>query len=442
MARDKKITIRTVEAMKPGDVLWDARVKGFGVRCQRRAKVYLVKSRVSGRQRWIVIGPHGSPWTPEKARDRAKAILGEIADGVDVAALRENRKAIITVEELAITFLAEHVDAKRKASTARGYHDILERIVLPRLGKMSVPAVEHSDIARLHHALRQTPYAANRAIAVISKMFNWAEQHGHRSRSTNPCKDIEKFAEYGRERFLSAPEITALATALEASERDGTVDVYAIAAVRLLILTGARLGEILTLRWQDVDLDQARLNLPDSKTGAKPVYLNAPALEVLTSLPRLKNNPHVICGGKAGAALVNLQAPWRRIRRRATLTIWEKDTDASTIKETLARTNGRAPTVPEILEEAKRCNQELPSGLLDVRLHDLRHSFASVAAAGGASLPIIGALLGHRQVSTTAKYAHLAADPLRAANDAIGDRIAAVMRGQTGEILPIRERKT
>jgi integrase len=442
MARDKQITIRTVEAMKPSDILWDVKVKGFGVRCQRRAKIYLVKSRVNGRQRWIVIGPHGSPWTPEKARDRAKAILGDIADGVDVAALRENRKAIITVEELAIAFLAEHVDAKRKATTARGYHDILERIVLPRLGKMSVPAVEHADIARLHHALRRTPYAANRAIAVISKMFNWAEQHGHRSRSTNPCKDIEKFTEFGRERFLSATEITALAKALEASERDGTVGIYAIAAIRLLILTGARLGEILSLRWQNVDIDQALLNLPDSKTGAKPIYLNAPALEVLAKLPRLKNNPHVIPGGKTGAGLVNLQAPWRRVRQRATFLLWEDNTEASAIVAELVEIIHRVPTAPEILKEAKRREIELPNGLLDVRIHDLRHSFASMAAAGGASLPIIGALLGHRQSTTTAKYAHLAADPLRAANDAIGERIAAAMRGPVAEILPMHNRRS
>lgn len=442
MARDRRITVRTVEALKPGDILWDSKVKGFGVRCQRRAKVYLVKSRLNGRQRWIVIGPHGSPWTPDKARERAKAILGNIAEGIDVVALRENRKAVITVEELATAFLAEHVDAKRKASTARGYRDILERIALPRLGKMSVPAVEHADIARLHHDLRETPYAANRAVAVISKMFNWAEQHGHRPRATNPCKDIEKFTEHGRERFLSATEIAALAAALDASEKDGTVGVYAIAAIRLLILTGARLGEVLSLRWQNVDLDNALLHLPDSKTGAKPIYLNAPAMEVLAKLPRLQNNPHVIPGGKPGAGLVNLQAPWRRIRKRATFLLWEDDTGASAVIQTLAKINNQMPSVPEILDEANRRKLELPAGLLDVRIHDLRHSFASMAAAGGASLPIIGALLGHRQTTTTAKYAHLAADPLRAANDAVGERIAAAMRGAGAEVSPMRRRNS
>ena len=158
--------------------------------------------------------------------------------------------------------------------------------------------------------------------------------------------------------------------------------------MRLLVFTGARLSEVLNLRWQDVDVERAKLWLPDSKTGRKALYLSAPALQVLADLPRLDGNPHVICGDKPGARLVNIQKPWRRIRARA--------------------------------------------GLEDVRLHDLRHSFASVAAAGGLSLPMIGKLLGHTQAATTQRYAHLAADPVRAANEAIGQRIAAMMKGGAG----------
>jgi integrase len=152
----------------------------------------------------------------------------------------------------------------------------------------------------------------------------------------------------------------------------------------LLALTGARLSEILTLRWENVDLENACLRLSDSKTGQKSIYLNAPALEILNSLPQLDDNPHVIAGERVGAHLVNLQKPWRRIRKAA--------------------------------------------GLENVRIHDLRHSFASVAAASGQSLYVIGSLLGHSQPQTTSRYAHLSADPLRAANDAVGIRISNAMK--------------
>ena len=151
----------------------------------------------------------------------------------------------------------------------------------------------------------------------------------------------------------------------------------------MLLFTGARLSEILTLRWDWIDFQRGVIRLPDSKTGPKTLYLNAPALSVLSALPRIEGNPFVICGDKKGAHLVNLQKPWRAIRTSAALS--------------------------------------------DVRLHDLRHTFASVGASGGASLPMIGALLGHSQPQTTDRYAHLAADPLRAASDAIAGRIAAAM---------------
>jgi integrase len=186
---------------------------------------------------------------------------------------------------------------------------------------------------------------------------------------------------------------------LTEAEHDGSADRFAIAAFRLLILTGARLSEIRLLKWSEVDFERACLRLSDSKTGQKVIYLSAPALELLAELPRMAGNPHVIPGRRPGAPVVNLEKPWRRIRDRA--------------------------------------------GLDDVRLHDLRHSFASIAAGGGLSLPFIGALLGHSQPQTTARYSHLAADPVRAANEAVGRRIAAAMSGPAdhqGEIVPVRRR--
>ena len=184
------------------------------------------------------------------------------------------------------------------------------------------------------------------------------------------------------ERFLSEDEIARLAAALDAeSSRSGNP--YPAAAIKLLLLTGGRRGEILGLQWQHVDFERKCLRLPDSKTGAKVMYLNAPALEVLAGLPRIKNNPHVIPGKYERGSLGGIDKVWFRVRAAA--------------------------------------------GLQGVRLHDLRHSFASMGVAGGLSLPIIGALLGHKHQATTGRYAHLSADPLRAANDVIGMRIAAAM---------------
>ena len=399
MSDRKRITKRVVDALKPGEITWDIEVKGFGVRCQRRDKVYVLKVRVHGRQRWFSIGPHGSPWTVEMARSEARRILGEIASKKDPATSRDAEKSNPTVGDLATMFLQEHVRAKRKASTAEFYRDILERIVVPKLGRIRVADVTHSDVARLHHSLRGTPYQANRVLAVLSKMFSWAEPKGYRESSSNPCRHVEKNPEKGRERFLSEDELVRLADVLNKAEHDGTENPYTIAAIRMLVFTGARRGEILTLEWSHVDFDNAMLLLPDSKTGQKAIYLSPPALEVLTNLSRQESNPYVICGGKPGEHLVNLTKPWGRIRERANLE--------------------------------------------DVRLHDLRHSFASVAASGGLSLPMIGKLLGHTQAQTTQRYSHLAADPVRAANAAIGQRIAAVMKGgaEGGVVVPMPTRK-
>jgi len=186
-----------------------------------------------------------------------------------------------------------------------------------------------------------------------------------------------------KERYLSAVEFERLANVLSKREREGTEGPYAVAAIRLLALTGARLNEILTLRWDCVDFERQTLWLPDSKSGRKPVFLSQPAIEVLANLPRFDGNPFVIVGEKRGEHLKNLQKPWGRVRKAA--------------------------------------------GLHDVRIHDLRHSYASIAAAAGLSLPVIGRLLGHTKSVTTERYAHLAAEPLRAANEAVGERIAKLM---------------
>jgi integrase len=214
-------------------------------------------------------------------------------------------------------------------------------------------------------------------------MFNLSERWKLRPSNSNPVRYVEKYQEGKKERYLSSAEFERLAKVLAERECKGTEGPHIIAALRLLALTGARLSEILTLQWDYVDFERQTLWLPDSKSGKKSIFLSQPAIEVLANLPRFDGNPFVIVGAKERAHLKNLQKPWGRIRKAA--------------------------------------------GLDDVRLHDLRHSFASIAAAAGLSLPVIGRLLGHTKSVTTERYAHLAANPLRAANEAVGERIAKLM---------------
>jgi integrase len=300
-----------------------------------------------------------------------------------------------------------------------------------------VADVTKADIARVHHELRRIPYQANRNLEVISKMFNLAELWGLRPDGSNPRRHIKKYPEEKRERYLSPTELAALGEALSLAEREGVEDPYAIAAIRLLIFTGCRLNEVMTLKWDYVDFDARCLRLPDSKTGPRLVHLGAPALEVLSSVERRSKNPWVIRGRKPSARRTDLQPPWQRFRNRATIRLWAhaQGTVAADLVHQLERQLGREPTYDECLAAAKKHNLDLPTGLVDVRIHDLRHSFASGAVALGESLPMIGKLLGHTQVQTTARYAHLAADPVKAAAERVSSSIAALINGQTGEVV-------
>lgn len=388
-----RITKRSVDALKPAPdgreaVIWDSEVKGFGIRAQRGgSKSYIIHYRAGiGRGapvRKVTIGKHGSPWTPEAARREARRLLGLVEGGADPAAEKLARAQAPTIADLAERFLAEHAEPKRKGSTAGEYRRLLDRLILPALGKRRVTEVTRPDIAKLHHSLRATPYQANRLLAVLGKMFNLAERWGLRPDGSNPCRHVEKFGERKRERMLSPTELARLGDTLAAFEGSP----YAVAAVKLLVFTGARLGEVLGLRWEWIDFERGEARLPDSKTGAKTLHLPPPALAVLADLPRLDPNPYVIVGYKCGAAMVNLEKPWRVIRAAA--------------------------------------------GLHDVRLHDLRHAFAIVAASSGMGLPIIGKILGHAQPATTARYAHLASDPVKAAAAAVAGKIAAALNHGT-----------
>lgn len=454
MPDQTKIGKRAVDVLKPGEVIWDAEIKGFGVRCQKAAKVYILKYRFGHRQRWYSIGKHGSPWTPEKARIEAKRLLGLVAREIDPSETRDAQKKKPTIAEFCTRFLDEYSAEHKRPLSHLNDKSNINNHVLPLLGRLYIADVTRADIDHFKRAVKNGktakdekrgkqsrsivtggPGVANKCLALLSKIFNMAERWGLRPDGSNPCRHVDRYPVGKRERFLSEAEFALLADELSKAEADESAAPYAIAAIRLLIFTGARLSEILNLKWEHVNLGNATLVLPDfkesshSSTNTKIVYLSAPALKTLSEIPRIKGNPFVICGDKEGAALVNLQKPWRRIRNKATLSLWANHETLGPLVKELTSKNGY-PTFVEIEKEAEKREISVPIGLRDVRIHDLRHSFASAAASGGMSLPMIGKLLGHSQVQTTQRYAHLGSDPVKAANEAIGRRIAAAMNGE------------
>ena len=303
--------------------------------------------------------------------------------GGDPVAETEAHRRSPTIAALCKRFLTEHVAYRCKSSTLREYTRSVELFIDPRLGAFKVGDVKRLDVDKLHHEMRDIPYQANRTLGVLSKLFNLAEVWGLRADGSNPCRHVKKYPERRRERHLSPEELGQLGKVLSEAERTGSEPRPVIDAIRLLILTGARLGEIQTLKWDHVH--DRYLALPRSKTGAKRIVLGKEAAHLLRQIQRLPENPYVIVGTVPGQHWVDLQRPWRRIRARA--------------------------------------------GLPNVRIHDLRHTFASIAVGGGESLAIIGRLLGHSQVQTTERYAHLSADPLRELADRIADELFWAMRG-------------
>jgi integrase len=316
--------------------------------------------------------------------------------------------------------MAEHVNPKRKPGTAEFYRHLLDKIIKPELGSGKLNKLTRAAVAKLHGKLSDTPFQANRVLAVIGAMYTFAARSGLVPEGSNPARNIENFPEYRRERFLTDEELERLGSAIRETEMVGVpwvvdetapkakhlskqehrftkISPTAAAALRLLLFTGCRLREILHLKWEHVDIERGLLFLPDSKTGRKTVVLNAPALTVLTELDR--TGPFVVPGDDPEKPRADLKRPWKAVSKLA--------------------------------------------GLDGVRLHDLRHTYASFGAGGGLGLPIIGKLLGHTQASTTQRYAHLDSDPLRRASESIAGRIAAAMgeapAGKGGEVMVMRK---
>ena len=396
-----KLTVKSVAALQPSaqdQIVWDAELPGFGCKVtpKGRKSYFLYYRTKDGQQRRPAIGVHG-PLRPEAAREIAKRWLAEVAAGGDPSQMRKIDRAAPTVNKLCDRYLDEHAETRKKASSVKNDRRIIDVHIRPAIGSKKIASIARSDIAAIHHSLRRTPYEANRMLALASKMFSLAERWSLRPDNTNPAKNIDRFREVKRERYLSPAELKGLWTVLGSEAAKEKASDSAIAAIKLLILTGRRVSEVLGLKWEWIDLKAKTMRLPDTKGGALLVSLSDSTLALLEELHHAREakiatrnaimpeeefipNPFVIEGKREGQPLVNLQKPWRAIRKLAKIE--------------------------------------------DVRLHDLRHTYASVGAGLGMSLPLLGRLLGHSQPATTSRYAHLAQDPVRVAADTIGNELA------------------
>jgi integrase len=377
------------------------------------------KGRNAPRRR-LTLGVYGA-LTVEQAREAAKRELGRVANGEDPAAEAATEKDTLTVAGLGSQFL-DDVDMRRKPTTAREYRRLWNKHVVPALGNRRADAVTVDDVARVQRGLRQTPILANRVVAMLGSFFSFADPNDERP---NPAHKVQPFPERARERFLTPTEIQRLGDALMTATKVGLAPApaiakhrrratgpnvkhrpkranaktrldainpanpFAIAAIRFLLLSGWRESEALTLKWSDLDDERESATLADTKTGKSIRHLGAPVWLLLEGLPRVDGNPYVFPGRGKSEPLRDISRTWYAVRHAAELN--------------------------------------------DVRLHDLRHSFASTIASSGGSLLLIGKLLGHKNQATTAKYAHLFADPIRATATASATAIAAWLKGSASK---------
>lgn len=413
-----KITAESVSALmksvKPNRTTFyfDDSLAGFGLyRTTTGTGTYFAEFRpvAGGSKKRLKLGRVGTLRASE-AREAARKAIANAALGKDLAQSRSDERGSLTVEEL----VAKYIQTRTKASTANLYRMLLKKHIKPRLGSTRAVLLTRPDVNRAHSLISQdAPVSANRAIKLISAAYGWGAQNGPPDKkgetyvpeSTNPAARIDLNKEEERKRYLTAAELLAIGNAMIEAETVGlpvdaggakhapkgqliVMSPYATAAIRLLMLTGARLREILHLRWDEVDLDRGVLRLPNSKTGAKDIYLPTAAIDIIKGLTRL--GAYVIAGESAGTKKekprADLKRPWAAICKRA--------------------------------------------GVSGVRVHDLRHTFASVGVGGSLGLPIIGALLGHADPSTTKRYAHLADEAARRAAEAIGSEIAKAIGGK------------
>jgi integrase len=437
MVETVKITKRIVDAAEPRAsryTLFDSDVAGFGLRIYpsgAKSWVFEYRPGAGGRgvdKKRVTIGK-AIDMTPERARKVADTYRAKVRLGQDPQGDKTSEREAATVKDIADAFLEDHVKGKLSEGSAVFYEDIIERIIVPAIGKTKAKDLDSSEVAKFHRQWKATPYQANRILATISSIYNFAGSPEQKlvPQGTNPATGIKKYPEVKRGLLLNPEQLDRLGNTLRLAETAGLpwkvkvegptrkhlatpgnrvtrFDPHVIAAIRLLLFTGARLREILRLEWKDILFEEGLLILRKHKTsgrtGTKSIVLNAPALEILEALPRVGR--YVIAGATAGkedeVPRSDLKKPWTAIQQHA--------------------------------------------GLEGVRIHDLRHNYASTGMTGGMGLLLVGKLLGHTQAQTTQRYEHLDVDPLRIAAERIGKQLAAATDGKpAAKVSSLEDRK-
>jgi integrase len=372
----EKISEKVVKNLTPPNtgnrINYDSQIPGFGVRITAAGAIsFILNYWIHGRERRISIGRWPS-WTVVAARNRALDLRREISDGADPLEERQQKRTQPTVSDLCSQYLDGYAATHKRPHSIRDDKQMIDSTILPKFGQLRVEAVSRQGIEKLHASLKETPYLANRVIALLSKMFSLAVEWGWVSK--NPTQGIPRFHEDRRERWLQQEELQRFVEALDSYSNQSTAD-----ALRLLLLTGSRKSEVLAAEWPMFDLQQGLWTKPSAHTKQKQIEhvpLSAAALELLARMKKQSSGEGFLFPGKTGH-LTTLRGPWAGICKAA--------------------------------------------GLSGVRVHDLRHSYASYLVSNGVSLHIVGKLLGHTQPQTTQRYAHVAHESLRDASNLFGN---------------------
>lgn len=411
-----RITKRTVDALKVTDkeyVHWDGELTGFGVRVRPSgSRSFIAVYRTGGRNtplRKVTIGAVGKI-EASIARNEAQRIIRQAELGFDHAAEKATARAEMTFSKVCDLYLAEGCDTK-KPSTIATDKGRIERHIKPLLGKKRIGEISRTDIEKFMRDVANGKTAtdertkahgraiveggkgtATRTVGLLGGIMTFAVSR--QLRADNPVRGVKRYPDKKGETFLSPADLAKLGMALAEMETEGA-NPSAIAIIRLLAFTGARKNEIASLKWSELDIERGYLRLGDSKTGAKVIPIGAPAREVLAAQSAIDDSPYIFPASTGGRQFQGLERVWAKVKTRA--------------------------------------------GFPKLRLHDLRHSYASMGLARGDALPVIGAILGHADLKTTSRYAHLADDPVRQTADGISESIkAALTQSRSAVVVPLK----
>lgn len=399
MADKVKITKRVVDGAKPMDkryLIQDSEIPGFALKVEISGqKIYIFDYRRgsgrSAKKRRLTIGKHGSI-TPDQAREAAIDASIKVRNNEDPQS--EKTQKSLYFEDIFEKYLDDYVAPNNKSSTHKDKKAYFENYFKQYFKNLEIDKVTKRDILSFQNSYRSTPYLANRMLACLSHFFNFCEDWDYIDKGDNPCRRVKRFKETARERYLSEKEVKRLLDTLNKIDEDE----YVIALFKLIIFTGARLGEILTAKWEYFDKKKKYLDLPDSKTGAKKIYLNDVAIQIIADIKKVPKNPYIIISKKT------------------------KNTHLSRPKTQWAR----------ICKEAK---------IKDCTIHDLRHAFASFGVMAGLSLEEIGQLLGHKSTQTTKRYAHLIDTHRNEIAEKISSKIDAICNPKGENIVKFEAKK-